>query len=142
MIINGGLIMYGLEAISHNNGWAISVVGILIVFTGLVTLSMLIRIFPKIIGMIEGTETPKPAVQKETNAQPKTPEPTIDSSIKESVRQYQYLISWIGEPFSLPRLIELANKRGLVRPHATISKMIHASVIQPDGQGYFLWHAR
>lgn len=136
--------MYGFEAISHHNGWAISVVGILIVFTGLVSLSLIIRIFPKIIALIEGNGNTKkhPAMPHKQRSQTKTPQPSIDSSIKEAVRQYQYLISWIGEPFSLPRLIELAEKRGLVRPHATISKMIHASVIQPDGNGYFLWHAK
>jgi len=136
--------MYGLEAISHNNGWAISVVGVLIVFTGLVTLSLVIRIFPKIIALIEGNgkTTSRPSIPHKTTPQPKKEEISIDSSIKDDVRQYQYLISWMGEPFSLPRLVELAQKRGLVRPHATISKMIHASVIQPDGKGYYLWHAR
>jgi len=138
------MIMYGLEAISHHNGWAISIVGILIVFTGLVTLSMIIRVFPKIIAMIEGNGKPtaQPTMPNKITSQPKKPEPTIDNSIKEAVRQYQHLISWMGEPFSLPRLLELAQKRGLVRPHATIGQLIHASVIQPDGNGYFLWHAR
>ncbi|ETR72904.1 MAG: hypothetical protein OMM_07271 [Candidatus Magnetoglobus multicellularis str. Araruama] len=51
--------MYGFEAISEHNGWAISIVGVLIVFTGLVTLSLLIRLFPKIIEIIEGTGKPK-----------------------------------------------------------------------------------
>jgi len=136
--------MYGLEAISHHNGWAISIVGILIVFTGLVTLSMIIRVFPKIIAMIEGNGKSKaqPSMPNKTITQPKKPEPSIDSSIKEAVRQYQYLISWMGEPFSLPRLIELAQKRGLVQPHATISQFIHASIIQPDGKGYFAWHVK
>jgi len=136
--------MYGLEAISHNNGWAISVVGVIIVFTGLVTLSLVIRIFPKIIALIEGNGKQKsqPKEAHQTTSQPNKPEQPVDSSIKEAVRQYHYLISWMGEPFSLPRLVELAQKRGLDRPHATISKMIHASVIQPDGKGYFLWHAK
>jgi len=135
--------MYGLEAISHHNGWAISIVGILIVFTGLVTLSLLIRLFPNIIALIEGKEQSKtqPEPQKE-HTQPKTQKPAINNSIKEAVRQYQHLISWMGEPFSLPRLIELAEKRGLVRPHSTINQLIHASVIQPDDKGFFLWHAR
>jgi len=142
--------MYGLEAISHHNGWAISIVGILIVFTGLVSLSLLIRVFPKIISLIEGDGKTKfqpsmafkPSSQHKKKEPSKTQKPSIDSSIKEAVRQYQYLISWMGEPFSLPRLIELAEKRGLVRPHSTINQMIHASVIQPDGKGYFLWHAK
>jgi Na+-transporting methylmalonyl-CoA/oxaloacetate decarboxylase gamma subunit len=136
--------MYGLEAISHHNGWAISIMGILIVFTGLVTLSLLIRLFPKIIALIEGNgqSTPQSMMPQKAQTQSQKQEPVINSSIKEAVQQYQYLISWMGEPFSLPRLVELAEKRGLVRPHATISQLIHASVIQPDGTGFFLWHAR
>jgi hypothetical protein len=34
--------LYGLEAINTNNGWAISTVGITIVFSGLVMLSLVI----------------------------------------------------------------------------------------------------
>jgi len=134
--------MYGLEAISYHNGWAISIVGILIVFTGLVTLSMVIRIFPKIIAIIEENGKTKPHQKqiKSDNQEQKKVVPVIDDQNKEAVRQYQYLISWMGEPFSLPRLIELAEKRGLVRPYSTVSQLIQSSVIQPDGKGFFLWH--
>jgi len=34
--------LYGIEAINANNGWAISAVGITIVFSGLVLLSFVI----------------------------------------------------------------------------------------------------
>ncbi|MBF0452977.1 MAG: OadG family protein [Candidatus Magnetomorum sp.] len=132
--------MYGLEAISHNNGWAISVVGGMIVFTGLLSLSLVIRLFPKIIALIENNGTPKPKKELKKISKPKIPAPVIDNNIKEAVRQYRHLISWMGEPFSLPRLIELSEKRGLARPYATISQLIHANIIQPDGKGLFLWH--
>jgi len=132
--------MYGFEAISEHNGWAISIVGVLIVFTGLVTLSLLIRVFPKIIEIIEGTGKPKSQSKKSEKGSLR-PEYSMDDKIKEKIKQYQYLISWMGEPFALPRLIDLAQKRGLDRPHATISQFIHASVIQPDGKGFYLWHA-
>ena len=133
--------MYGFEAISHNNGWAISIVGVMIVFTGLLSLSLIIRLFPKIIAMIEGNNKAEPEKKQEKiSQQQKTP--LLDKNIKEAVRQYRYLISWMGEPFSLPRLIELSEKRGLARPYHTVSQLIHAKIIQSDGKGFFLWHAK
>ena len=45
--------MYGLEAINANNGWAISVVGVTIVFTGLVMLSFVIAQLHKVLGIVE-----------------------------------------------------------------------------------------
>jgi len=135
--------MYGLEAISQNNGWAISIVGVFIVFTGLLSLSLIIRLFPKLIEIIEGDKKTEPSPSKELKKEIEEQKISleIDKNIKEVVRQYRYLISWMGEPFSLPRLVDLADKRGLVRPYSTINKLIQAKVIQPDGKGLFLWHA-
>ncbi|KPA12199.1 Sodium ion-translocating decarboxylase [Candidatus Magnetomorum sp. HK-1] len=133
--------MYGLEAISQHNGWAISVVGIFIVFTGLLTLSLVIRVFPKLIAIIEGNGKSDPSKESKDGIDEPKISPKMDNNIKEVVRQYRYLISWMGEPFSLPRLVELAGKRGLAKPYSTINQLIQANVIQPDGKGMFLWHA-
>ena len=45
--------LYGLDAISASNGWAISVVGISIVFTGLVSLSAVISQLHKLVDLFE-----------------------------------------------------------------------------------------
>ncbi|MCF6246649.1 MAG: hypothetical protein L3J69_04730 [Desulfobacula sp.] len=45
--------MYGIEAINANNGWAISIVGITIVFSGLVTLSSVISQLHKVLAIWE-----------------------------------------------------------------------------------------
>ena len=45
--------MYGLEAINTANGWAISVVGISIVFSGLVTLSIIISQLHRVLNIWE-----------------------------------------------------------------------------------------
>lgn len=45
--------MYGLEAINANNGWAISVVGVTIVFSGLVMLSLVISQLHKVLAIWE-----------------------------------------------------------------------------------------
>ena len=46
-------VLYGLEAINAHNGWAISVVGITIVFTGLVALSALISQLYKLVALYD-----------------------------------------------------------------------------------------
>ncbi|MEN8212519.1 MAG: OadG family protein [Thermodesulfobacteriota bacterium] len=43
--------MYGLEAINANNGWSIAVVGVTIVFSGLVMLSFVISQLHKILDL-------------------------------------------------------------------------------------------
>lgn len=45
--------VYGLDAINAYNGWAISVVGVTIVFTGLVVLSMAIAQIHKLLNLWE-----------------------------------------------------------------------------------------
>ena len=45
--------MYGLDAIAANNGWAISGVGISIVFSGLCVLSFVISQLHKVLNLWE-----------------------------------------------------------------------------------------
>lgn len=46
-------VFYGLETINAHNGWAISVVGITIVFTGFVTLFALISQLHKLVALYD-----------------------------------------------------------------------------------------
>ena len=55
-------VLYGLEAINAHNGWAISVVGVTIVFTGLVSLSVLISQLHKLVSLYNNPEKNNKAV--------------------------------------------------------------------------------
>lgn len=134
--------MYGLENISAHNGWAISLVGVSIVFIGLTLLSLSISQLHKILDIWETKE-------KRTNNRDRTtvpltevktkPLPSMSANELETIRQYKMIVDRIGHPFSLPKLLYLAKKIGLERPHSTINNLLVKKIIVSDGKGYFIW---
>ncbi len=135
--------MYGLEAISANNGWAIAFVGASIVFTGLVFLSFAISRLHKILNMWE--ERDMVYLRLKTMVRRKKKKTELDAKLEEhnpaeTASQFKMLADSIGARFSLLNLVELAEQRGLYRPHSAVNCLITAEVIQPDGKGFFLWN--
>ena len=135
--------MYGIEAITAHNGWAMAVAGVIIVFSGLVVLSTTIAQFHKLLNFWENRDS---FYQRLANRRSKdgitgalAPSLKLSHTLRDSARQYKLITSRIGEPFALPKLINLAELSGLPNPHATINDLIQAGLIVPDGQGYFLW---
>ena len=135
--------MYGIEAITANNGWAMAIAGVIIVFAGLVILSTTIAQFHKLLDFWENRDSYYQRLanrrSKDGIASTLAPGLTISRSLRASIRQYRLITSRIGEPFSLPKLIHLAELSGLPHPHVAINDLIRAGVIVPDGQGYFIW---
>lgn len=139
--------MTGLEAINANNGWAISAVGISIVFTGLTLLSLAISQLHKVLDMWENRDVyldrlknywKKPEVS--TTVDTDTDEAAgVRMDIAEAARHYRLLANLIGEPFALPKMINIAEKRGLYRPYSVVNALLKAKIIVPDGRGYFLF---
>ena len=87
----GGRSLYGLEAISAHNGWAMAVVGATIVFTGLVILSFAISQIHRILSFRETRSTEPPSVEEtgpEENLQTPVP-PDIINNINELACFYQ-----------------------------------------------------
>lgn len=123
--------MYGLEAISTHNGWAMAVAGVIIVFCGLVVLSSTIAQLHKVLRLLNGGATG-------TEGAPAT-DPIMHQNLAESARQFRLISDRTGESFPLPKLIGLAELSGLPRPHSTINDMLKAGFIVPDGKGYFFW---
>lgn len=125
--------MYGLDAINAHNGWAISVVGVIIVFTGLVVLSMAIAQIHKLLALWEN--------RKELSLFTKKTPATDQTSVKltpgqkESARQFKLLAETLNEHFSLPRLLKLAQISGIDHPHATLARLLKADIIVSDTQG-------
>ena len=120
-----------------------SVAGVIIVFSGLVVLSATIAQFHKLLNFWENRDSYYHRMANRRSRDGLTgalaPSLTISHSLRESARQYRLITSRIGEPFSLSKLICLAELSGLPSPHATINDLIQAGLIVPDGQGYFLW---
>ena len=123
--------LYGLEAISTHNGWAMAVAGIIIVFCGLVVLSSTIAQLHKVLRLLNSGATG-------TEGAPAS-DPTMHHNLAESARQFRLISDRTGESFPLPKLMGLAELSGLPRPHSTINDLLRAGLIVPDGKGYFFW---
>ena len=136
--------MFGFEAIIAHDGLGISVIGISTVFVGLILLSLAVSQVHKLIGLWDKRNT---YYQRFKNPQKKGDQKTpsdipVPQDIQRASRQFKLLIEWIGEPFPLPRLLDLSEKCGLSRPHSTINEFIKCKLIIPDENGYFIWNTQ
>lgn len=143
--------MIGLENISAHNGWAMAAVGISIVFAGLILLSFVISQLHRILDIFERWHLlakrrnhkdrikPVPGDEPELPTEDKENALDANNTIEETIRNYKMLSSRIGDPFSLPKLLDIAEQRGLTKPYSTINMLISSEVIVPDGNGYFVW---
>ncbi len=137
--------MTGLEAISASNGWAISALGISIVFTGLTLLSITIAQLHKFLDMWEKRaeyyDRFKEKFIKKTKEQDQLESCTVlPFDVTESARNFKMLVDHIGEPFPLPKLLRFAKKCGLAHPHSSLNALILSGAIKPDDEGYYYWN--
>jgi len=139
--------LYGLEAINASNGWAISVVGVTIVFSGLVTLSFVIAQLHKVLDIWENPSKIKALFKtKQTqkyldNSEQKLISKKIvfSETQKDVAKQFALLARTMENHFSLPRLLQLAVLSGLKDPHINLNTLLKTNIIIPDGSGFFTW---
>ncbi|WP_020585517.1 OadG family protein [Desulfobacter curvatus] len=136
-------VLYGFEAINVHNGWAISVVGITIVFTGLVALSVLISQLHKLVALYDNPGRIKKlfALKSESAVKASTPKKymVLTERQKQICRQYNLLAQTMDDVISLPKLLRMAELSGLQDPHANINLLIKSGILCADEQGYFTW---
>lgn len=136
--------MTGIEAILHHNGFAMAAVGVTIVFTALVSLSVIISQLHRLLSVWDNRRSYIKKVFRRFSGFKTTEssEPVVKyfDNIYESARQFNLLIRTKGEPFSLPGLIRTAETRGIAHAHSTVSHLIVAKLIVADGRGYFRWN--
>ncbi len=138
--------MYGLEAINANNGWAISVVGITIVFSGLVMLSLLISQLYKVLEFYDNPEKLNALFrQQKKHSENQMPDraaliETLTLEQKETFKQIALLVRTMEDHFSLPRLLHLARISGLTDPHSHLNLLLELGIIAADQKGYFCWN--
>ena len=134
--------MKGFEAINFYNGWSISATGIFIVFTALCTLSFIISQLHKILIVWEKKDHYIKKAKK-LFAPPKRTATRhkikAGETFNESARQFNLLIRSMKDPFSLPKLIMLAQKIDIAHPFSTVNELLSTKLIVPDGKGYYSW---
>ena len=135
--------MKGFEAITFFNGWRIAGTGVFIVFTALVTLSFVLSQLHKVLMIWEKKdEYIKIAMHLFDKKEKVSVRPVmrVSQSFNESARQFNLLIKSLKDPFfSLPRLILLAKKVDISRPHSTVNDLLEAKLIVPDDKGFYYW---
>lgn len=138
--------MYGLEAITAHNGWAMALAGALIVFSGLVILSSVISQLHKILMIRDKKPTPLPESQETTIGYEPEDEPIIPfpkelpSDINEVAKLYKPLVDELGETFYLSNLYAVASKNKFPHPHITLTAFREHDIIVPHGDGVFSWN--
>ena len=136
--------MYGLDAISAHNGWQLSALGISIVFTGLIILSLIIAQIHKVLEFWDRKHTYwqriKKLVQRKHRSEETASDLVLHKNVKESTRRFKLLIEQMGEPFSLPKLLGFSKKCGILHSRSSVNDLLRAKLIIPDGNGYFLWN--
>lgn len=153
--------MYGLQAINEANGWAISIAGAGIVFTGLVVLATLIANLERALNLWDRKQDlfefvkktirkpkplepePEPLVQPRKIAPPSRFEVIELSPEKQEIASYfEMIVRRIGEPFSLVRLLEHAERLGVPRPHSNLAIFLTLGLVEEDkGEcpGFYRW---
>ncbi len=129
-----------------NNGWSIALVGVSIVFSGLVILSIIISRIHIILNawenrsdLIDFIKNVK-LLKKKAVCATVSSDVTCEYDLQTSMLQCELLAASLGKTsFALPRLLELAEKRGVARPYDTINNLLKQKIVVPDGNGYFNW---
>jgi hypothetical protein len=141
----------GLENIAAHNGWAMAAVGISIVFSGLIILSFVISQLHRILDIVErwhpSSRKNKNREQKKSLPENQLKPPPANSAaaakgiknLDEMIRNYKMITQRLGEPFSLPKLLDLAEKHGLAKPYSTVNMLIISGIITADDNGFYTW---
>jgi len=142
----------GFAAITAGNGWFIAALGISVVFFGLASLAFLITYFPRAIAWWDAhAQTNKHLIpilkglmsrrKARSGAEPVIRESHEPGELDDAEEDLRLLTAHTGEPFKLPRLIELSEQRGLAKVHSTINRLLVKGTMVGGPDGLFRWAA-
>ncbi|HHP7233455.1 MAG TPA: hypothetical protein ACFCUC_02400 [Desulfobacterales bacterium] len=130
--------MYGLEAISAHNGWAMAFAGALIVISGLAVLATVISQLHRVAALLERPRT-KRRPDLEPPPPPKSPAPRASFSIETEIDRYRDLTEDLGDAFELQQLYHRAASEELPHVHLTIRSLREQGYLVADDKGLFSW---
>jgi len=139
--------LYGFEAISMHNGWAMAMAGALIVFSGLVVLSTVISQLHKVLDFFEDRinryKSKSTLISNEDSSEQPESKPDRENRFLDDldrvVDRYKSASESMGETFALTELYRLAKEMDAPHPHLTISYLKQHDFLVPLGDGIFSW---
>ena len=135
--------MYGLEAISAYNGWAMAITGPLIVMSGLIILSIIISQLHKVVAIFDkkAKQTTESPVKSGVKSKDEISVPKIlPNDILETAKIYQMIIDKIEQPFELNDIYKVAEQNNFPHPILTVSRLRDAGILICEGEGLFIWN--
>ncbi len=140
-------ILYGLEAISAYNGWAMAITGPLIVMSGLIILAIIISQLHKLVAIFDkkAEQTAEPPVKSNAKSKVKSKDEIsapkiLPNDISETAKIYQMLIDKLEQPFELTDLYQVAEQNNFPHPILTVSRLRDAGILIQEGEGLFIWN--
>ncbi|MDX9788094.1 MAG: hypothetical protein RBT11_15035 [Desulfobacterales bacterium] len=128
--------MYGFQAISAHNGWAMAITGASIVLFCLVFLSVLISQLHKMLAFWDNrTKSNTISEISKINIPNLFP-----ADIKETAKLYEPLIEQLGGTFQLVDLYNAAREHDYPHPHLTISSFRQTGILSEVENGLFRWN--
>jgi len=137
--------MGGLAAISEANGWLMALVGITVVFSGLASLCVFIYLFPRLLAwwgelrQLSWQDYWRQRSQRHPSGAAAADDQLDTSDIEDVEAALRLLTTRLGEPFSLPRLLDLASKLGVDRPHSAVNRLILKGTLKGGPDGWYRW---
>ena len=133
--------MIGLEAIESYNGWAMASIGAAIVFLGLILLSFAVSQLHRLLALGQRKSAHGDQLKRDADSDESLAGRPLSAEALSGIHQLKLLTERIGNPFPLPRMIDLAEKTGMTHPHAVANQALVAGVMipDPDGRGYYTW---
>lgn len=115
--------------------------GLAIVFTGLTLLCLALS---RLHAILEIWDVKKQLLKnffrrKDNLAEIEGEDAVEQKHIKDLITHYQLFIDHIGQPFTIEKLTEFAQSRGISSPQKDLDRLIYLGVIIPDKPGYFRW---
>jgi hypothetical protein len=137
--------LFGFEAITAHNGWAMALVGALIVMSGLAVLSFVISQLHRIVDLLEYRKRNHEQTQNRSqtgqvgDSQKFVAPQRSAEDIMEAATLYKKLVEQMGPSFQLSELYAISNEHGFPHPHLTIKSLREAGILVPEGDGVFSW---
>lgn len=133
--------MYGIDAISAANGWAMAIAGAIIVMIGLSVLAFVISQLNRVADLLETGFKKRPNIALPTTKEKGKPTPLNPPSfnIAEAKAALAPLAASLGENFELRRLYESAAVNDLPHVHLSIRSLRESDIIVPATDGLYRW---
>lgn len=132
-----------IEQVSAHNGWNMALAGMTIVFSCLVILALTISRIHKILDLLDNRDKLRLKMREFFVGREKEKQVAslLTPALELEAARYRRLTPFLGETFSLKKLIRFAESRGMTNPppEKTIRQLMEVGLIKKDMRNRFTW---